>query len=209
MIGLGFTLDDAELPAPCRVQPTAGVALVLAPEARAQTARDRLRLQVLCLPGLESFLPLAPHQKYPLQTLVDWTHAEATAVSAALVALRGRVQLSFRATAAKQPGPSPLSCSSGTAWIKHRAQTLLALEQDQTALIDHVTRLAEAYGPVRPCPRQHIVGLDVLVPQARAIEIRDTLARGLAASNPATRDWRASLTGPWPPAAFWQERPPG
>lgn len=192
MIALGLTAPDAvgAVPVPCVCDEGREAALVMAPATAASDRAALLGLRVKAHRALPVFLPFAG--RTGAAEARTWAHAHP--VAGALKALWGQGQLTVLF---KRPS-SPHSPATGAGWLRARA----AEAQGQAQLVSHLDRLAaDDAHVVAPGPNQ--VALHLLVPtQEMAAQERAWAAR-LAQPACETVGWRATLTGGWPPAAFW------
>lgn len=190
MIALGLTAPGAEVPAPCLCERGSEVALVTAPDAAGPNKAALLTLRVKVHRALPVFLPFAGRPR----AADAWTWVQAHPVSHALTALRGQGQI----TVLFRPDKRPATPGSGTDWLRARALEA----QGQGQLISHLEHLA-AGTPHVIGPGPDHVALHLLVPMPEMPAQESAWAARLSQPASATRGWRATLTGGWPPAAFW------
>lgn len=192
MIALGLTALDAAgaLPAPCVCDKGPEAALVMATVAAVPNKAALLALRVKAHRALPVFLPFAGRPR----ATEAWVWAQAHPVADALATLRGQGQLTVLF---QRPAGSDTS-ASGAGWLRARA----AEAQGQARLVAYLERLA-AGEPfiVKPSPDR--VALHLLVPTREMAAQERAWAARLSQPTRETVGWRATLTGGWPPAAFW------
>ena len=194
MTVLGWAQHIAHLP--CGVQHhRAGEWKILLAEGKpAQTAHDRLALQVKCFDAGTGFLPTAPAKAMTLHTAI--AVAQSQALYKLWPQLMDRCQFSLSLRKATRPHAVP---DDGRSWLLARK----ARQDDQNTHARFLTEIAAHFTlPATPLRQTtDATQCDFLVPRAHADRFCGDI-RSIVNTMDATDDISLSVTGPWPPFAF-------
>ncbi|EBA11529.1 hypothetical protein [Roseobacter sp. CCS2] len=173
--------------------------VLIADPSAAQTACDRLALQVRCFDSSLDFIPVAPAQNLAVSDATDISQTGHLDRLWRMLTGRGQFSIALAVQVSQ-----PLCPQDGRGWLRARqVQQEQRLARD-AMLQDITTRLNLPITPHRHGPRGTYC--DVLTGHAKAHDVRAMITR-MAHKINAPANVSLTVTGLWPPLGFASHAP--
>ena len=201
MIALGWTEAGVQAPRGIVTVPAGALTLLAVPSAKANTARDILRLQCFCFDAGLDFVPLNGRQEASLEDAIAYTKTDEQHVLNALHRLRGKTELTVQVswTPPVEEGPE---ATCGRAWLWQRQARNMARSALAETAAELLGQLTEPIGLRRTGVTATLQSctLSLLLERALVAETKMLIAhRARQYDLPA---FSLTVSGPWPPAGF-------